>query len=62
MGRGLGERRQDTGCMRSCLREQQRTRSRIEVVEGALITSGSGSALLPTQRFFRGLSLLWSRT
>ena len=48
--RGRGERREDTGHMRSCLREQQRTRRRIEVrkvrLAGALITS---SALPPTQ-------------
>eukprot|EP00439_Symbiodinium_sp_Y106_P050351 s4619_g6.t1 len=48
--RGRGERREDTGHMRSCLREQQRTRRRIEVrkvrLAGALITS---SVLPPTQ-------------
>ena len=63
--RGRGERRENTGRMRSCLRKKQRTRRRIEVrkvrLEAALVTSGSGSALPPTQGSLRGLSLLWSR-
>ena len=54
-----------TGRIRSCLREQQRTRRRIEARkarrEGALITSGSGSVLVPTQGSFCGLSLLSDR-
>ena len=63
--RGRGGRREDMGRIRSCLREQQRTRRRIEVrkvrLEGAFITSGSGSALPPTQGSFCGMSFLWSR-
>ena len=48
--------------MRSCLREQQQARRGIKVrLEGALITSGSGSTLPPMQSSFRGLSLLGRR-